>query len=130
MSERLWCVHIEGLNDFIATGSRESARQEASAINAYIDSAEKGPRAAILRAVVIEWPYSADAHRRALHDNRDSGANYESHADHANRANPANRHSHDAQPPPPRDANAAAPGGALFNLARRVKEFVSAGRNK
>ena len=106
MSERLWCVHIEGLNDFIATDSHESARQEALAINAYIDRAEKGPRAAILRAVVIEWPFSPAGHARALQDDW-----------------------HDLQRMPHRQA-ANPPAGVLGNLARRVKEFVSAGRNK
>jgi hypothetical protein len=107
VSERLWCVHIEGLNDFIATESHESAKQEATAINAYIDSAEKGPRGALLRAVVIEWPFSPGAHARALHDDL-----------------------HDLQRMPHRQAPANPPAGVLGNLARRVKEFVSAGRHK
>jgi hypothetical protein len=106
VSERLWCVHIEGLNDFIATDSHESARQEAEAINAYIDSAEKGPRGAILRAVVIEWPYAASAHARSLQEDQ-----------------------HDLQRMPHRRGAANQAGGPLVNLARRVKEFVSVGRN-
>ena len=107
MSERLWCVHIEGLNDFVATDSHESATQEATAINAYIDSAEKGPRGALLRAVVIEWPFAPEAHARALHEDL-----------------------HDLQRMPHRQACVNPPAGVLGNLARRVKEFVSAGRNK
>ncbi|QQC67006.1 hypothetical protein [Paraburkholderia ginsengisoli] len=108
MNERLWCVHIEGLNDFIATDSHDSARQEALAINAYIDKAEKGPRAAILRAVVIEWPFTPASHARALHDDsRDL------------QTMPHRR-------PPSSDAH----DSMLTSIARRVKEIVSVARGK
>ncbi|SIT37252.1 conserved hypothetical protein [Paraburkholderia piptadeniae] len=39
LSEQLWCVHIEGINDYVAAMSREAAEREASAINAYIGHA-------------------------------------------------------------------------------------------
>ncbi|SIT43946.1 conserved hypothetical protein [Paraburkholderia ribeironis] len=107
MSERLWCVHIEGLNDFIATDSHESAEQEALAINAYIDRAEKGPRAAILRAVAIEWPFAPAAHARALEDDR-----------------------HDLQRMAHRQASANPHGSVLSNIARRVKGLMSVARGK
>jgi hypothetical protein len=107
VSEQLWCVHIEGVNDFIATDSRESAEQEALAINAYIDQAEKGPRAALLRAVVVEWPFTAAGHARAL---------VEDHSD--------------LQQMPHRQAVKESSGGVLGNLARRVKELVSVARGK
>jgi hypothetical protein len=107
VSEQLWCVHIEGLNDFIATDSHESARQEAIAINAYIDRAEKGPRAAILRAVVIEWPFTPASHARSLQDDW-----------------------HDLQNMPHRQPSTSEPDGVLGSIARRVKELVSVARGK
>ncbi|MGF6963587.1 hypothetical protein OKW43_000592 [Paraburkholderia sp. WC7.3g] len=106
MSEQLWCVHIEGLNDFIAVDSEEAARSEASEINAYIDRADRSSRAARLRAVVVEWPYSADAHARALDDDW-----------------------HDLQRMPHKQqAVARSGGGGLANLARRVRELLSVAR--
>ncbi|CAD6530919.1 hypothetical protein [Paraburkholderia metrosideri] len=107
MNERLWCVHIEGVNDFIATDSRESAEQEALAINAYIDRAEKGPRAALLRAVVIEWPFTAAGHARALDEDRQ-----------------------DLQKMPHRQSATNSSGGVLGNIARRVRGLVSVARGK
>ncbi|SDR22675.1 hypothetical protein SAMN05443245_3711 [Paraburkholderia fungorum] len=107
MNERLWCVHIEGVNDFIATDSRESAEQEALAINAYIDRAEKGPRAPLLRAVVVEWPFTASGHARALDEDWK-----------------------DLQQMPHRQSAAASSGGVLVNIARRVRGLVSVARGK
>ncbi|MGF6573291.1 hypothetical protein ABH945_005412 [Paraburkholderia sp. GAS333] len=107
MNERLWCVHIEGVNDFIATDSRESAEQEALAINAHIDRAEKGPRAPLLRAVVVEWPFTASGHARALDEDWK-----------------------DLQQMPHRQSTAASSGGVLVNIARRVRGLVSVARGK
>jgi hypothetical protein len=107
VSEKLWCVHIEGVNDFIATESRQSAEQEASAINAYIDRAEKGPRAAVLRAVVVEWPFAPVDHTRALDEDRS-----------------------DLQRMPHRQSAANPSGSVLVNIARRVKGLVSVARGK
>jgi hypothetical protein len=107
VSEPLWCVHIEGVNDFIATESRGSAEQEASAINAYIDRAEKGPRAAVLRAVVREWPFTPVDHARAL-----------------------DADSHDLERMPHRQPSANPAGSVLVNIARRVKGLVSVARGK
>jgi hypothetical protein len=105
VSEQLWCVHIEGLNDFIAVDSEESARYEASAINAYIDRAERNSRAARLRAVVVEWPFSPDGHARALDTDW-----------------------HDLQRMPHRQQAAAQSDSVLSNLARRVKELLGVAR--
>jgi hypothetical protein len=77
------------------------------AINAYIDKAEKGPRAAVLRAVVIEWPFTPASHARALHDDW-----------------------HDLQNMPHRRPSAETHGSVLTNIARRVKELVSVARGK
>jgi hypothetical protein len=107
VSERLWCVHIEGLNDFIVADSQRTAEQEALAINAYIDSAETGPRAAVLRAVVVEWPFDAADHARALQEDWD-----------------------DLQHMPHRRLSTNKPDGMLVNMARRMKKLVSIGRGK
>ncbi|MPW19351.1 hypothetical protein GCT13_21215 [Paraburkholderia sp. CNPSo 3157] len=66
MSEQLWCVHIEGINDYVAAMSREAAEREASAINAYIEHAGDKASASIVRATAIEWPFTAAGHARSL----------------------------------------------------------------
>lgn len=106
VSEQLWCVHIEGLNDFIAVESEESARHEASEINAYIDRAERSSRAARLRAVVIEWPFSADAHARALDNDRNDLARM----------------------PHRQQAETRSSGGVVSKLARSVRKLLSVAR--
>ena len=65
MSEELWCVHIEGVDDFVATGSREAAEREAAAINAYLDS-QDNPPIPRLRASAAVWPYTVEGHARSL----------------------------------------------------------------
>ncbi|SMG59909.1 hypothetical protein [Paraburkholderia susongensis] len=113
MSEQLWCVHIEGLNDFIAVDSREAAQQEARAINAYIERAEQEReqeqkrRAALPRAVAVEWPFAAAGHARALDGDW-----------------------HDLQRMAHRWEPASERGGVLSNIARRVKELVTVGRDE
>lgn len=66
LSEQLWCVHIEGINDYVAAESREAAEREASAINTYIGRAGGKAPASIVRAVAIEWPFTAAGHARSL----------------------------------------------------------------
>jgi hypothetical protein len=68
VSDQLWCVHIEGVEDFIAMRSRAMAQQEAAAINAYLERFENGRHAALVRAVAIEWPFSPDHHARSLEE--------------------------------------------------------------
>ncbi|NML30359.1 hypothetical protein HHL14_05895 [Paraburkholderia sp. G-4-1-8] len=101
MSEQLWCVHIEGPDDFIAVESEEAARREASAINAYIDSAGHDPRVPHSHAVAVEWPYGAAGHARALDEDR-----------------------HDLQRMPHRQQVHNRAGGVLASVARCVKELV------
>jgi hypothetical protein len=106
VSEQLWCVHIEGLNDFIAVDSEESARHEASEINAYIERADGNSSAARLRAVVVEWPFSADGHARALDNDRDDLARM----------------------PHRQQAGTRSSAGVLSKLARSVRELLSVAR--
>ena len=107
MSEQLWCVHIEGLNDFIAVDSQRAAEREALAINAYIDGAETGQRVAVLRAVVVEWPFNPADHARALQEDW-----------------------HDVQQMPHRRQAVHESDGVFVNMARRVKKLVSVARGK
>jgi hypothetical protein len=105
VSDRLWCVHMEGLDDFIAMSSREQAVAEASSINAYIDRFENGRRAALVRAVVIEWPFSPTSHAQALAEDW-----------------------HDLQRMPHRQADAHPAKTVLANVAQRVKELIRVAR--
>ena len=66
MSESLWCAHIPELNDFIAAPSEETAKQEASAINAYMEMAGKLTSHSECHAVAVRWPFSSASHVRAL----------------------------------------------------------------
>ncbi|WP_144107649.1 hypothetical protein [Paraburkholderia sp. BCC1886] len=104
MSEQLWCVHIEGLDDYIATDSEGSARQEAAVINAYLDSHGHEQRTAATRAVVMTWPFTPDGHARSLEEDWS-----------------------DVQRMPHRQAAADRPESVLANLARRMKELIRAG---
>ncbi|MFL9921010.1 hypothetical protein PQR75_37745 [Paraburkholderia fungorum] len=105
MTEQLWCVHIEGPNDFIATASHDVAQQEALAINAYLDKLESGQRAALVRGVAIEWPFAPESHARSLVEDW-----------------------HDLQRMSHRQANVAPPKGVLANISRRMKWLVSVAR--
>ncbi|WGS52887.1 hypothetical protein LFL96_32455 [Paraburkholderia sp. D15] len=113
MSETLWCVHIEGLDDFIATDSQRSAAQEASAINAYLDSAGKGQHgqhgqhATLLRAVAVEWPFPAADHARALSEDWQ-----------------------DLQRMPHRRAQVSTSGSFLTQVTRRVKGLLTVTRGR
>jgi len=109
VSEQLWCVHIEGLNDFIAVDSEDSARHEAATINAYIDGAGKDSRAALMRAIAIEWPFSEQAHARALDDDWHD----------------LQRMSHRS---PPAAATANRRGGVLADITRRVRKLMTVTR--
>ena len=101
MNERLWCVHIEGLEDFIAITSQEAAEQEAAAINAYIDRLENGRCAAAVRAVVVEWPFAPGSHARSLAQDWD-----------------------DLQRMPHRRADTHPPKSVLTSMTQRVKELI------
>jgi hypothetical protein len=105
VSEQLWCVHIEGLNDFIAVDSEDSARHEAATINAYIEGAGKESRAALMRAIAIEWPFDAPAHEKALDDD---WQDLQRMSQRRRAAAAANR-----------------PGGALADITRRVKKLMT-----
>lgn len=100
-SERLWCVHIEGLDDFIAASSQDAALQEALAINAYIDRLDNRERVSVVRAAAVEWPFTPASHALSLEVDWD-----------------------DLQHMPHRRPSANPPESALAAIARRVKELI------
>jgi hypothetical protein len=101
VSDQLWCVHIEGVEDFIAMSSAEMALREASAINAYLERFENGRHTARVRAVAIEWPLSPEHHARSLEEDW-----------------------HDLQQMAHRQAGAEPPKRSLLNVARRWRELI------
>ncbi|MFM0196691.1 hypothetical protein PQQ65_26665 [Paraburkholderia strydomiana] len=105
MSEQLWCVHIEGPDDFIAMASREAAQREASAINAYVERSGQAQSAAHTRAVAMEWPFTPEGHARALESDWE-----------------------DLQRMPHRQQQGGSSQGLLTNIARRVKELIEVAR--
>jgi hypothetical protein len=107
VSERLWCVHIEVLDDFIAVSSQEAAEQEAAAINAYIDRFENGRCAAAARAVAVEWPFAPASHARSRPEDWD-----------------------DLQRMPHRRPGANRREKVLTNMTRRLKRLIQTARRK
>ncbi|XUW92399.1 hypothetical protein OH764_21540 [Burkholderia sp. M6-3] len=106
MSEQLWCVHIEGPDDFIAMASREAAQREASAINEYVERSGQAQGAARARAVAMEWPFPPEGHARALESDWE-----------------------DLQRMPHRQQQGgSSQQGLLTNIARRVKELIEVAR--
>lgn len=106
MIDQLWCVHMEGLGDFIAMNSREQALAEASSINAYIERLENGRRAVAVRAAAVEWPFSPASHAQALAEDWQ-----------------------DLQRMPHRQASARPPKTTvLASVAQRVKELMRGAR--
>ncbi|MBP0589678.1 hypothetical protein J8I87_08095 [Paraburkholderia sp. LEh10] len=101
MSEQLWCVHLEGLNDFVAAASREAAEQEATAINAYLASQTNDAPMRIVRASAVEWPFTAAGHARSLEADWD-----------------------DLQHMPHRRVSAGRREGRLSALSRRLKALL------
>lgn len=104
VSQPLWCIHIEGLGDYVAALSREAAEREAAAINAYIDRAGNDAPAGIVRAVAIEWPFTAAGHARSLESDWE-----------------------DLQRMAHRKADPAQQDSFLPALVRRIKTLVSGG---
>jgi hypothetical protein len=111
VSDRLWCVHIEGVEDFIAMSGQEAALREASAINAYLERFENGRHAALMRAVAIEWPFSPSDHARSLEEDRHD----------LQRMAHRQEGGHPQGDPPPKRS--------LLNLARRWKELIRVARS-
>lgn len=106
VSEGLWCIHIEGPDDYIAVDSHETAEREAAAINAYIDGFENGRRAAAgVRALAVEWPFAPESHARSQAEDWD-----------------------DLQRMPHRRTGAYPPKSMLASISQRVKELIRMAR--
>jgi hypothetical protein len=105
--DRLWCVHLEGLDDFVATSSREAAEREASAINAYLERAGRSASTQVVGARAMMWPYTEAGHARSLETDW-----------------------HDLQCMPHAQANALAHEGPFWAVMRRLKSWVSRPRHK
>jgi hypothetical protein len=104
LSEQLWCVHIEGPDDFVATASREIAEQEAAAINAYVDSTRRTQSttpAPMAKASAVVWPYTEAGHARSLETDW-----------------------HDLQRMPHRRANETRREGLMSSLLRWIATFT------
>jgi hypothetical protein len=106
VSDQLWCVHIEGVEDFIAMRSRDMAQQEAAAINAYLERFENGRHAALVRAVAIEWPFSPHDHARSLEEDQ-----------------------HDLQRMAHKQGGGRPAKRSLLNMARRWRELIRVARS-
>jgi len=63
---RLWCVHVQGPDDVIAMPSKSAALEHANDLNALFGRHPYEEGDPIMRAVVIEWPHSADSHAADL----------------------------------------------------------------
>jgi hypothetical protein len=105
VSEQLWCVHIEGPDDFIAATSKEAAEQEALAINAYVERSGEGRRDSPVRAVAMEWPFTPESHARAVESDWE-----------------------DLQRMPHRKQQPASSQNILTSIARRGKELIETAR--
>jgi hypothetical protein len=62
----LWCINIQGPDDILPMPSRATALEEANKLNVYFGELASRPDATIydpiMRAVVIEYPYTAESH--------------------------------------------------------------------
>jgi len=67
---KLWCVHVYGPDDLVATGSQFKALELANRINTSLAAMERTENDAYMVATVEEWPYSADAHAADLMENK------------------------------------------------------------
>ena len=65
---RLWCVHIHGPDEVHAMPSRAAALERANELNEIFGQHPHEEGDPIMRAVVIEWPHSANAHKQDLAD--------------------------------------------------------------
>lgn len=64
MTEKLWCVHVEGPDDLIPAHSIMEAHKLAATLRAWAASSNVDTIIGDIR--IIEWPYSDDGHEEAL----------------------------------------------------------------
>lgn len=69
MTAKLWCVHVQGPDSLIAQPDRETADKRAAEWQAGFDAMlarDPSPNDPVLKAVVIEWPYTSRAHAECV----------------------------------------------------------------
>lgn len=74
-ADKLWAIHHQGSDAIIAQHSRQAALDLVDALARH-DAAEAAAHpdtAALHHAVVVEWPFSTDAHAEALADQEREG---------------------------------------------------------
>jgi hypothetical protein len=66
----LWAVHVQGPDDILAAASKESAEEQAAAINRFYEEFQRRLTASEFdprwHAVVIPWDGTAEEHARYL----------------------------------------------------------------
>lgn len=74
-ADKLWAVHHRGSDDIIAQPSRQAANGLVTALDRMdvTEAAAHPETAALHHAVVVEWPFSADAHAEELADQEREG---------------------------------------------------------
>lgn len=65
-SEKLWCIHVQGPDDQIAVRNKADGLEEANKLNALFSKSAYSNGDPLMRAVVIEWPHSAEKHADCL----------------------------------------------------------------
>lgn len=65
-ASKLWAVNIQGPDDLIAQPSRLAALELAAAMNTTFGRVGHHEFDPIMRALVVEWPYTPDSHAAAL----------------------------------------------------------------
>jgi hypothetical protein len=67
-TETLWCVHVQGADEFHACESREAADLLAAQLAEHDRGAAErhGANAAFLRPLVTSWPFDAASHADEL----------------------------------------------------------------
>lgn len=67
---KLWCVNVHGPDDVYAMPNKAAALERANELNIYfaklLDESKTPEHDPIMRAVVIEWPHSAESHAADL----------------------------------------------------------------
>ncbi len=68
MPETLWCVHLEGGNEYHAEVSHDAAVESANNFNEYDRRTAQrvGSTSTYLNATVVEWPFTAAMHARSI----------------------------------------------------------------
>lgn len=67
---KLWCVHVYGPDDLVATAGQFKALELANRINTAMAENNSNEDNGMVYALAEEWPYGADAHAADLMENK------------------------------------------------------------